>query len=144
MTTPFPGTDVYNDDDQASLSYEIDGTTANAVSHPDVVTNDGAGSFVLHPGANTLQSLAEDEVLVLTYPWSATDNHGVTDNGTITITVTGVNDPPMAEDDAASVIEDAPTVIDVLANDDDVDSDDDRTTLIVTGASATSGAEVSF
>jgi len=43
---------------------------------------------------------------------------------TISITVTSVNDPPKANDDNLSTIEDTPVVlVDVLANDTDVDND---------------------
>ena len=52
-----------------------------------------------------------------------------TDSGTLhyeqafTITVTDVNDPPVAEDDSATTLEDAPVTIDVLSNDSDVEGD---------------------
>jgi hypothetical protein len=41
----------------------------------------------------------------------------------VTITVGGVNDPPVANDDAAATDEDTPVVIDVVANDTDADGD---------------------
>ena len=59
------------------------------------------------------------------------------------MTVTGVNDAPVAKLDGAAAEENgAPITIDVLANDDDVDSDDDRLSLRVVTASAASGAMV--
>jgi hypothetical protein len=48
----------------------------------------------------------------------------------VSITVTSVNDPPVAEDDSISTFEDTPVVvIDVLANDTDIDKDE----LIILG-----------
>jgi hypothetical protein len=54
------------------------------------------------------------------------------------ITVTAVNDPPVAQPDTAATPEDTAVTIPVLANDSDVDGD----ALVITGASvpATQGA----
>ena len=53
----------------------------------------------------------------------ATDSGGLFVEKQLTITVTDVDDPPVAVDDIKTVNEDAPaTAIDVLANDTDVDS----------------------
>ena len=50
------------------------------------------------------------------------DGHGSTDSATVTITVTPVNDPPIANDDSATVAEDSiNNLINVLANDIDPD-----------------------
>jgi hypothetical protein len=55
--------------------------------------------------------------------------------GTVSITVTAVNDPPIAVDDIATTPEDTAVTIPVLANDSDVDGD----TLTITLATATNG-----
>jgi hypothetical protein len=55
--------------------------------------------------------------------------------GTVSITVTPVNDPPVAVDDTATTPEDTSVTIPVLANDSDVDGD----TLTITLATATNG-----
>jgi large repetitive protein len=76
---------------------------------------------------------------------TATVNYTLSDGtntaaGELTITVTPVNDAPIANADTATLLEDAlATNIDVLSNDTDVDGD----TLSITAASATSGS-VSF
>jgi VCBS repeat-containing protein len=49
---------------------------------------------------------------------------GATDTATVTITITGVNDAPVAMDDTDSTNEDTGTSTDVLFNDADVDGDD--------------------
>ena len=57
---------------------------------------------------------------------------------TATLTITGVNDPPVAVDDTASTLKNSPAVIDVLANDFDPDIGDTLTVSDVTdGANGT-------
>ncbi|MDV7040500.1 cadherin-like domain-containing protein, partial [Dickeya solani] len=58
--------------------------------------------------------------------------------GTLTITVTAVNDAPVAGSDSATTAEDTPVTVDVLANDSDVDGNP----LIVTAATAGNGSVV--
>jgi VCBS repeat-containing protein len=61
------------------------------------------------------------------------------------VTVTGRNDAPTAVADFESIAANAGQVtLDVLANDDDVDSDDGRASLRIVAAEAASGAEVTF
>ena len=65
-----------------------------------------------------------------TFTYDITDGNGGSDTGTLTITVTAVNDKPVANDDTATTAEDVTlNNIDVLSNDTDVDGD----TLSVTG-----------
>ena len=79
-----------------------------------------------------VQSLAEGELLEETYLVTYEDAHGATATATVTGTVVGENDGPVAQDDSATTDEDSTIVIDVAANDSDIDSDDDATTLIYT------------
>jgi len=51
------------------------------------------------------------------------DGNGGEATALVTVTVTAVNDAPVAVDDTASTDEDAPVAIDVVANDRDVDGD---------------------
>ena len=67
------------------------------------------------------------------FTYSISDGHGGTDTATVHITVTSVNDKPDAVDDNKTLAEDDPdTIIDVLANDTDIDGD----TLEVTSVGA--------
>ena len=61
------------------------------------------------------------------------DQGGLCDTSTTVITVTPVNDPPVANDDHVTTPEDTPVVIDVAANDTDVDGNLDPTTVTVIG-----------
>ena len=67
------------------------------------------------------------------FSYRVQDDDGAWSNqGEVSITVNGVNDPPVADDDTASTDEDTPVEIDVLTNDHDVDGTIDPTTLTVT------------
>jgi len=75
------------------------------------------------------------EQVVISY--SISDEHGATAASTLTVTVTGTNDAPVATDDSASIGENgAPILVSVLANDSDVD---DGSTITLTAASAPAG-----
>ena len=57
------------------------------------------------------------------FRYTVADPGGLSATATVTLTVTPVNDPPDAVDDEAETLEDEPVVVDVLANDTDVDGD---------------------
>lgn len=57
-----------------------------------------------------------------TLRYSATDPSGAADTARVTVTVQTVDDPPVAAPDSASVPEDGSVLVDVLANDTDIDT----------------------
>src|SRR5918996_172507 len=58
------------------------------------------------------------------FQFKVTDDSGADSNiATVTINITPVNDIPIAENDTATTNQDTPVVIDVLANDSDIDGD---------------------
>ncbi len=63
------------------------------------------------------------------FTYTISDGNGGTDTATVNVTVTCVNDLPVANDDTASTPEDTPVDINVLANDTDVDGTIDPTTV---------------
>ncbi|MCE8514535.1 tandem-95 repeat protein, partial [Ruegeria pomeroyi] len=65
------------------------------------------------------------------FVYTVSDGNGGADTATVTVTVTGVNDAPVAVDDTVSVAEDGSVSIAVLGNDSDPDGD----SLTVSGAS---------
>jgi len=109
-----------------------DGDTLAAVAGTFATTQGGSvtiaadGSYVYTPAVNFSGTDS--------FTYTVTDG-ALTDTGTVTLTVTAVNDVPVAGADTASTAEDTPIVINVLANDSDVDGDP----LTVTAASATNG-----
>jgi VCBS repeat-containing protein len=61
------------------------------------------------------------------FSYAATDGNGGQATATVTVFVSPVNDPPVAQDDSESTDEDTPVLVDVLNNDSDPDGD----TLII-------------
>ncbi|WP_162847598.1 Ig-like domain-containing protein, partial [Marinomonas communis] len=110
------------------VATDVDGT----IDSYQVVTNvtegsltfNSNGSYSFDPGTD-FDDLASGESRAVTFTYTATDNNGaVSAPKTVTITVTGANDAPVVVNDAASVSEDGGViVIDVLANDSDVEGD---------------------
>ncbi|WP_396212916.1 tandem-95 repeat protein, partial [Flavobacterium sp.] len=89
------------------------GTTATIPGVGTIVVN-ANGSFTFTPVANY-----NGTVPAITY--TATDTNGGSGTGTLNITVTPVNDVPVATDDVVSGNEDTPISGNVLTNDTDAD-----------------------
>jgi VCBS repeat-containing protein len=87
------------------------------------------GSFTYSPNQNF------DGVDSFTY--HATNGTANSYSATVTITVNPVNDAPVAQDDSANTFENTLVVIDVLANDSDVDGDTLNIQSITQGDSGT-------
>ena len=117
------------DDDTLAVSAVTNGT------YGTVTTNGTTVTYTPNAAAN---ALAAGETVTDTFTYTVTDENsaphlhgflglfsrGHTDTATVTVTLTGVNDPPVAVDDIRtdSISEDGgPTPIDVLANDTDPD-----------------------
>jgi VCBS repeat-containing protein len=134
--------DIDSDDDASTLTVvAADALAASASTDGQVVTYDAGAAF---------EGLAEGETATDIITYTVSDSHGALSTATVTVTVTGANDGPVAADDAAAVAEGGSAVIDVRANDDDIDSDDDASTLTViaaealTGSAGTDGLVVSY
>ena len=67
------------------------------------------------------------------FTYTLSDGNGGTDTATVNVTVTPVNDAPVAVDDAASTAQGVPVDIAVLANDTDVDGDSRTVTSVTQG-----------
>ncbi len=99
-----------------------------------------------------LNALSVGETTNDTFYYSVVDRHGAIGTAAVHVTVTGVNDAPVADSDTATTDEDTASVISfgkLFANDTDVDTDDNattQTTLQVSGVDALSllGAQVSL
>ncbi|MGI9647614.1 MAG: tandem-95 repeat protein [Acidimicrobiia bacterium] len=116
--TPFTTASVIgNDTDVEDGSPDASTVVVVGVTPPGLVNN-GDGTFDYSPPGDS------NGDVVFTY--EVDDSVGATSNvASVTITVTAVNDDPVAVDDAPSVDEDTPAGVtfDVLANDTDVDPD---------------------
>ena len=141
ITASFVGDDVDRDDDVDTLTYAV---TDPLPANSGILTNNNDGTFTFDPNAHTdFQSLGQGETTDVTFDYTATDRHGAAFNGvsvasTVTVTVTGVNDLPVAADDSYSVSQDAELNVDeasgvIKVNDIDPDNDD----LVVTQVNGT-------
>ena len=136
--TPLPG-DVLADnghgpdsdpEGQPLTVTEVDGVAADVGSL--VVLPSGAhltlnadGSFTYDPNGQ-FEDLAPGETATDTFSYTIEDPGGLPDSATVTVTIDGVNDPPVAVDDAGTTSQDAVlTTVDpgavgsLLANDTD-------------------------
>jgi len=119
--------------------FEIGGTTYQA---GDTAAINGVGSLTVNADGSYVFVPAADyngPVPVATY--TVSDGNGGTDQGTLTLTVTPVNDAPVAANDNGTTPEDTTLNGDILAN--DTDAEDDPLTIIgfqVAGVSGTFAA----
>jgi VCBS repeat-containing protein len=98
------------------------------------LTLNANGTYTYTPYAST-QALALGQNVTDSFTYTVSDG-SLSDTGTLTITVAGRNDAPVANPDSASTGENSPVTVNVLANDTDVDN---GAVLTVTAASAPAG-----
>ena len=105
----------------------VDATTVTIITD---VTN---GSTAVNPTTGVVTYTHDgSETTSDSFTYTVQDNNGATSNtATVTITVTPVNDPPVANDDADTVAEGGSVPIDVVANDTDADGTVDATTVTI-------------
>jgi large repetitive protein len=109
---------------------DVDGnplTVTSATSPDGQVTINPDGSILFTPNANFNGST--------TISYTISDGRGGTSTASVTLTVSPVNDAPVANPSVASTNEDTAVTLSVLANDTDVDGDP----LTVTAVSAANG-----
>ena len=129
LSVPAPGL-LANDTDVDSTSLSV--ALVSAPANGSVALN-ANGSFIFTPASNFNGTTS--------FTYRANDGAATSNVATVTITVTSVNDVPMANNDTLTVFEDAnATVVNVLANDSDVDGD----TLSVTGVTQGSKGTVTL
>jgi VCBS repeat-containing protein len=122
--TPFSLTLNATDADGDTLTWSISTPAVNGTAS---ASGTGASKVIGYtPNANYSGS---DSFVV-----QVSDGNGGIDTIIVTVTVSPVNDAPVASNDTASINEDTPATINVLANDSDADGDA-LTPSIVTGPS---------
>jgi VCBS repeat-containing protein len=98
------------------------------------LTLNANGSYTYVLSANA-QALAQGETAFDMFNYTVSDG-SLSDTGTLTLTISGANDAPVANPDTASGTENQVLTVDVLANDTDVDH---GATLTLLAAAAPSG-----
>ena len=118
------GPDFDPDGDRLTVT-EVNGVAADvgtqfALASGALLTVNSDGSFDYDPNGQ-FESLGSGDSAIDSFDYTISDGQA-TDSATVTITINGVDDPPVAVDDATTITEDdPPTAIDVLANDTDID-----------------------
>jgi len=123
----------------------INGTTnlTGLSSSGAAVTLDASGNLQYDPtNAAALQSLATNQTTVDTFTYTVGDG-ALQAVATVSVTVTGINDAPLAVNDTATTDKNVTTNIDVLANDTDAENDS-LTVIRINGLVANVGAPVSL
>ena len=90
------------------------------------ITLNADGSFDFEPTGVAIQALGNGDTLVDTFAYTIDDGNGGTETATVSITVTGSNDDPIAVNDLPMIDEDnAPNTVmgNVLMNDTDAEAD---------------------
>lgn len=86
------------------------------------VTINPDGTYVYDPrNSPTLTALPDGATATDTFNYTVRDINGATSAGTATITITGGNETPIANDDTATTLTNAPLTLNVLTNDRDPD-----------------------
>ena len=130
---PVANDDTASTTEDAAVSGNVLANDTDIDVEPLVVANPGTyvgaygtlvlaanGSYTYTPNA-AAQALDDGEVVNDSFGYTASDGTA-SDTATLTVTVHGANDAPVANDDTASTTEDAASVSgNVLANDTDVD-----------------------
>ncbi|RLG38661.1 MAG: hypothetical protein DRO01_06270, partial [Thermoproteota archaeon] len=126
---PTANDDSYTTNEDTQLSVPAPGVLGNdtdpdgdplTVSSYDHTTVQG-GTVSVNPNGSFIYDPPADYCGTDSFGYTASDGNGGTDTATVTITVTCVNDPPVAVDDADTTNEDTPVTTDVVANDYDID-----------------------
>jgi len=124
--TPFvTGNVLANDTDVDSPTLSIapfpNGTLVTQRGALVTIAN-GGGAFNYDPNG-AFDLLPEGATDTDTFVYTVQDGAGGTDTATVTIGITGISNPPVANNDSATVSELSSATINVLANDQDTDSD---------------------
>ena len=112
------------------LANDTDVDTTDTLSVDSIDTAATVGSVTLANGVVTydpngqFEHLAVGETAIDEFGYTASDGHGGTNSAVVTVTITGLNDAPSANDDSATTDEANAAIVDVLANDTDVDATD--------------------
>ncbi|WP_406736726.1 Hint domain-containing protein [Thioclava sp. GXIMD4215] len=104
--------------------------TSASAEHGSVTVNDD-GTLTYTPDADYN---GDDKIT-----YTIDDGNGNTDSAEVAVSVTPVNDDPVAQDDTASTGYNTPVTVDVLANDTDIDGD----TLSISGTPVSEDGSVS-
>ena len=122
-----------NDTDVQKYSLAV--TSLGLTGTKGIVTlNPAANNGVYYTPGAAFAYLSQGETATDSFTYTISDGHGGTSTATDTVTITGVNAPPVAKADTAATTASAPVQISLLANDTDVNRDDTLSVTAITTA----------
>ena len=133
--------------DELSVSAASIGSATNSADDEaveiDTATVSFSGTEVEFDPGTDFDYLAAGETATVVINYTVTDDDGnpLTDESTLTITVTGTNDAPVAEADTGDTTENAAVTVDVVENDSDLDATDELSVSAASIGSATNNAD---
>jgi len=138
---------VAANDTDPDTSDALSVSVLNTTGTTGLVSDNGNGTFDYDPDGQ-FESLAAGDSTTDTFGYTITDGNGGSDSAVVTVTISGVNDPPDAADDTGATQEDTPVTVDVLSNDSDVDAGDSFEIISVTqgthGSVSFTAADVTY
>ena len=148
---PIPASSVLSNDMDPDIGDSLSVTAAGPASVQGATLTLNAGIISYDPtGVTAFIALADGETLPGpdTFSYTVSDGNGGTDTATVSVTVTGVNDAPIATDDSGATTN-ADTVLvipanSLLLNDTDPDSSDSLSVTAVVGTTSAQGATVTL
>ncbi|OZC04071.1 Ig-like domain-containing protein [Rubricoccus marinus] len=124
-TPPLARDDEATTPEDTPVTVQVLNNDTSTVSEPLAITATTApanGALALTNGGTRIRYTPEADFFGTdNFTYTITDSGG-SDTATVTVTVSPVNDAPVAQDDEATTNQDTPVTIAVLANDADVDS----------------------
>ncbi|MBL8821071.1 MAG: tandem-95 repeat protein [Planctomycetia bacterium] len=125
----------------ASNDSDSDGTLAlNSIT---IVQQPANGSVTVNNNGTVSYTHNGSETTTNTFTYTIKDNLGATSNtATVNITITPVNDPPVAVNDTATVDEGGSVIINVASNDTDPENSLDLTSIVIVAQPANGSVTV--
>jgi VCBS repeat-containing protein len=126
-----------------NVGHAVTGTYGNVV-----INSDGSYSYTLDNTSDDVHALAIGETLSDTFEYTVSDSEGGTDTATLTITIHGTNDAPIARDDVNTTDESTAITASsadgvIQPNDSDIDGTTDNLVVAkVAGEAGNVGVEV--
>ena len=114
---------ILNEDAAAVIDVLANDTAVDGGLELTGVTQPLHGTVSINDDGTVTYTPAENYNGTDSFTYSITDADGDTSTATVSLTINPANDDPVAVDDSATLSEDTSAVIDVLANDSDLDGD---------------------
>jgi uncharacterized protein YjiK len=140
---PVANDDIASTDEDTALTIDVTANDSDPEGNLDLATVDTGCPSCTLPASGSLVNSGDGTFTYtpdpdfngsdgFVYEICDSDSPSWCDTATVSITVTGVDDSPVANDDSALTSEDTPVTIDVAANDTDADGDLDVSTVNTT------------